>query len=323
MVGFMNDELIKIRDNLECGHCKSKFKGSDSQSRKVKYEKMVVYCSGICRSASHSKKATEQALREGKTLRKGVLRPACPVCNKKFESRYDKKYCSLECYNKSPEFISMAKNNMEKGRKTSSVKWAEKMKKICPVCSKEFRADRSKRKFCSQLCARKFRADLFDSWIANPQHITLPQCYDEFMLQNELPCLVDGCDWKGQHLSIHLNNSHGIRADDFKRAAGFNLHTGLIAPKLSKKLSKRAKVGVALTEYDKTPKNEPKKIRNYKSLEGKEHAKKARMLAGEGQKRICEGCGVEFTQSTPFGKALYCTKECRNKSYAKNRKKKV
>lgn len=60
--------LEALRDNLECGHCGAKFKGSDSQARKVKYEKRVVYCSGTCRMAASSKKAQEQARREGKKL---------------------------------------------------------------------------------------------------------------------------------------------------------------------------------------------------------------------------------------------------------------
>ena len=38
MVKFMNAELIKIRDNLVCGHCSCVFIGSDSQAWKVKYE---------------------------------------------------------------------------------------------------------------------------------------------------------------------------------------------------------------------------------------------------------------------------------------------
>lgn len=49
MPRFMNAELEALRDNLECGHCGAKFKGSDSQAWKVKYERRTVYCSDVCR----------------------------------------------------------------------------------------------------------------------------------------------------------------------------------------------------------------------------------------------------------------------------------
>jgi len=35
MTGFMNAELEALRNNLECGHCAAKFKGSASQARKM------------------------------------------------------------------------------------------------------------------------------------------------------------------------------------------------------------------------------------------------------------------------------------------------
>ena len=65
MAGFMNAELVKIRDNLVCGHCECKFVGSDSQARKVKYEACIVYCSSTCRHAMMRKKFSTPAPNRG------------------------------------------------------------------------------------------------------------------------------------------------------------------------------------------------------------------------------------------------------------------
>jgi hypothetical protein len=59
----------------------------------------------------------------------------------------------------------------------------------------------------------------------------------------------------------------------------------------------------------------------YKSNESKEHAKKSRILMGSGPQRICEACRIEFTQSTPMGKAKYCSIPCRDNYYSQERKK--
>ena len=58
----------------------------------------------------------------------------------------------------------------------------------------------------------------------------------------------------------------------------------------------------------------------YRSLEGREHAKKARAMLGPGPQRTCTGCGKVFQQSTPMGKALYCSRECRDSAYAEQRR---
>lgn len=306
----MSEEVKKIRDNMKCAHCGCTFQGTDSQAFHFKYEGREAYCSQICRHAAQRAKLCKPLPQHG----------PCPTCGKMFESRTSKVFCSLECYNKSPEFKEMARANCKKGKQTQEEMWAEKMQRICPVCGKEFRADRSHRKFCSHLCYRKFRADLFDAWVANPQQIALPQCYDEFMLQEELPCLIEGCNWKGRHLSVHLNQAHGVLAADFKRAAGFNLKTGLVAPDLAEELSQRRKLGVAVNPVlqQKGQENRYSGVRNYQSLEGKEHRRKARMMIdSEGPERTCIGCGAKFRQSTPFGKALYCTIPCRTDHYAK------
>jgi hypothetical protein len=160
-------------------------------------------------------------------------------------------------------------------------------------------------------------AKRFDRYIASPEAVALPQNYDEFLLNEELPCLVEGCSWQGRGLGLHVNLAHGITAADFKRICGFNKGTGLIPPDMAKLLSERALTGVALlNNYTPNPHAHPK---GYSlSLEGKEHYNKTQALiraTEKGPMRICCGCGTEFQQSTPFGHAKFCTKTCRRSAY--------
>jgi endogenous inhibitor of DNA gyrase (YacG/DUF329 family) len=294
---------------LECAHCKTRFEGNLSQYKHWKYECRPAYCSEFCRRVSQENKLQEWNVKNGRTLRKGKLIGPCPTCGKMFESRIDKIFCSLKCYTKSPQFLEMAKAVSPKGSQAVQEIWKKKMTRTCPVCKREYRANKSKRKFCSHLCHRKFKADLYDAWIANPEKIALPQCYDEFMTKDELPCLIEGCSWTGSHLSIHLNQSHGIRADEFKRAAGFNLNTGLVCPNLNQELSQREKHIDHLDDYP-LPSTKGMKL-TYRSLEGEEARAKSRAIPILGPNRICKGCGKKFTQSTRFGKSLYCNVKCR------------
>lgn len=325
----MNAELESLRDNLECGHCSAKFKGSDSQARKVKYENRVVYCSGTCRMAASSKKAQEQSIREGKKLRKGVLSGPCNTCGKMFASRIDKMFCSMDCYTKSRQFQAMLAENRKK-MITKKPELSKGKNVPCLECGTEFYQKRPSkrkpaRKYCSTTCYRSYLAKRFDRWVANPESMALPQCYDEFLDREELTCVVDGCDWKGRHLTLHMNWAHGVGADEFKRAAGFNITTGVIARPLAKILSEREVVGIAANMDDASRAAALALARaanpiRYKSLEGREHARKARaMLVGLGPQRTCTGCGNVFQQSTSMGRALYCSRECRDSAYKEQR----
>ncbi len=336
MPGFMNAELEALRSNLECGHCRAKFSGSDSQARKVRYEKRVVYCSGTCRSAACSKKGQERATRDGKRLRKGVLAGPCKKCGEMFESRIDKLFCTMDCYMKSEQFREMqskywAPSEEAKAKISASLKKGEDVP--CLECGTPFyqklpSKGRPARKFCNTTCYRAHLAKRFDRWVANPEGMALPQCYDEFLDRDELTCVVDGCDWKGKHLTLHMNQAHGVKADEFKRAAGFNIGTGVIAKSLAEALREREAIGVTahMDEPDRAAALElaqallaANPIR-YRSLEGREHAKKARAMLRPGPQRTCTGCGKSFQQSTPTGKAMYCSRECRDNEYAERRR---
>ncbi len=338
MSKFMNSELIAIRDNLVCGHCHALFKGSDSQAWKVKYEKQNVYCSSVCRSAAAFLKARERTIREGKTPRKGVLAGPCKTCGGMFESRKTKLFCSMDCYMKSKQFQDMLVENIKnlnpKCPELSAAmraRIAAKNKKghnvPCLECGTEFyqkRATKTRpvKRFCSTPCYRSYLAKRFDRWIANPEGLALPQCYDEFLDREELSCVVDGCDWHGQWLTLHMNQAHGVRAEEFKRAAGFNLNTGVVSRPLAQALRQRENAGVAVNPYENAlalalaaRENGQNMNIRYKSLEGREHAKKARAMWGPGPQRTCAGCGKVFQQRTPAGRALYCSIPCRNAHY--------
>jgi endogenous inhibitor of DNA gyrase (YacG/DUF329 family) len=323
MAKFMNEELVAIRDNLVCGHCAVTFQGSDSQAHKVKYDNRVVYCSTTCRHTAISIKLSTPIPNRG----------PCKTCGTVFFSRTAKLYCNLACYVKSEQFKSVQRDAIEKSmapevrlRMAESARRGETV--ACLECGTEVYSRNlgsRKRKFCTKTCYRAYLAKRFDRWIANPEGMALPQCYDEFLNQSVLPCLIQGCTWKGRHLTTHVNTVHGIARNEFKRATGFNLSTGVIARPLAELLQGRAVQGVGL----KRPSPEalalaqaaaPKTFRRYRSAEAREHAQKARALIGPGPECVCVGCGVVFQKKTPFGKAMYCTFACRDRTYAEKRR---
>lgn len=164
------------------------------------------------------------------------IKITCKQCGKDFERIPSNvtMYCSHECYLKSDACLFNAE-------KTDAVKYekihppVEKVTLKCVHCQKDFmvnpgetkRPDGRTPKFCSMPCRRRHFAERFDRFVANPEAIPLPQNYDEFLCQEELPCLVEGCEWIGKHLGIHVNHAHGITAAKFKEIAGFNRNTGL------------------------------------------------------------------------------------------------
>lgn len=299
---------------LECAHCHAEFVPTYKQLQHLKYgECKNAFCSPICR-ITHNANA----------LRK--IRPTlnCPICHKDFQSKKAKKYCSLKCYNDSPEFKERAKQQfIENGKKIRLKKHLEGTEnRNCLECNTEFFVIKSSRKtFCNKSCWRRYLAKRFDRWIANPQTMALPQAYDEFLTQEDLPCLIDGCDWKGKFLALHMNQTHGVPADEFKRAAGFNLHTGVVPADFSEMLAER---NCPIGQLDGNRSAGKGTIRRYKSLEAREHIIKGQMLRNANPdnypERCCLGCGVKFKQTTAFGQTKYHSIECRNKHYREKAK---
>lgn len=304
----MNDKNMLI-----CGHCGVHFEGTASQKRHFRYEKTTPCCSGACRTAYFSNKYKKELPAYG----------PCPECGKHFQSKYLKTYCSMACYTKSQIFLQMLKENNEKKKNGKNTH--------CLQCNKEFYqkrgcASRKAKRFCNQTCYRAYFKDRFDRWVASTESLALPQCYDEFLSKEKLPCLIDGCDWEGVKLGQHANQVHGITAKELKRAAGFNLNTGLIAPSLLEKMQKRNDIANlpedktdALKKANETTKTNPT---TYKSLEGREHLMKsiAILRQSRGKERVCLHCNNRFIQKYVCGKQLYCSVKCRNAQYRKKEK---
>lgn len=302
------DMCAKCEIKLTCGYCGQSFEGTKSQISNAKYLNTQPYCSRSCRSADISRRRKE----------KPVFKGNCKECGKAFESKHPKIYCSMECFAHSDDMkLHLAANN-EKKKNEVAVK--------CLHCSKAFVEKASRKsKFCSRFCYRSYLAERFDRWIASPENIENLQNYDEFLLQEKLPCLIDGCDWEGKNLSMHLNFHHGITAGEFKKLAGFNKKTGLVSPSLSEHLSNREhlqdKELMAHRMLAFKYRGEPTERELRK--EGREHHKKSRILSGPGPSRTCGCCGKTFTQTTVFGLAKYCSPKCQQETHiAKNAAKK-
>lgn len=297
---------------LICATCQTEFLASQRQAKRARStsgKQTKFACSSACAYAQISKSKTKPIPQRG----------PCPTCGQLFYSRLPKRFCSLACYTKSPEFTATrqaATESAKRLRETRLGRSTDPTERVCLECGIHFFAQPSNpKKFCSQTHYRLYLSKRFDRQIASPETMRLPQAYDEFLTLAELPCLIDGCQWRGQALSYHMNFAHGFTAAEFKRAAGFNLTTGVVSLPLHDALCARPHIlGAQFGEIDLT---KPRQTKNYTSLESREHWHKAYALKGseEGPQRICENCGRAFPQSTPFGLTKYCSTKCRSQFY--------
>lgn len=236
----------------------------------------------------------------------------CKTCGESFASnRPGKLYCCIQCYLSSPD-------TLRRLRETNAAKRMERP--ACLECG--VATAKPSRRFCNKSCYRKFFEKRFDRFIASPETLALPQNFDEFLNSAVLPCIVEGCDWTGDRLSMHVNMVHGITAEKLKELAGFNRTTGLVsAPEserrraIATQLVKDGKTGTAFREYlDKCRAGEtqPPKATPSNRLEAKEHHAKAKAIQkGVLVAKICELCGVEF-QTTSLGLSRrFCSLTCR------------
>ena len=304
---------------LVCGHCKCEFLASKSQAKHGKYgETKSHYCSRICQSAG-----------QGAGLRRPLpYTGVCPHCKKEFASRQPKKFCCMRCYQASPECHEMLVAKSRKGTaamvlKTTGIPLKPRVEVTCMNCGAKrivAPAAAARRKYCNSRCYRQYMAKRFDRWMASPEGIALPQCYDEFLSQGELRCLIEGCNWVGEHLGNHVNLAHGIPANEFKRAAGFNVGSGLVTPALSEELASRPHLYTGFSETNRFTIGQARPVQGYMSGEGREHRSKARVLknAEPMSARICEHCGEQYTPGAGAWGAKYCTLRCRDSFYQKN-----
>lgn len=311
---------------LTCSHCKCEFLSSERQAKRaasIEGQGHRFYCSQICQIAGSSERRRVPPAHGG----------LCPTCGSEFKSRYEKLFCSMKCYVASDKFKAMLAQNSIKGSTARVLMLTgdvpQPMVEVrclnCGATRIVTPSEAKTRRYCSARCYRAYMAARFDRWIASPEAIALPQGYDEFLCRNELPCLVDGCDWVGLSLGNHVNFAHGIPVEEFKRAAGFNLGTGLVTPAIAEKLSERPHIHQA-TFGDKRGEGATaegaKVTRNYKSLEGREHHAKARALLHATvalSPRNCQLCGIEFEPQAGGWNTKYCSRKCRAAWYKRNR----
>lgn len=259
------------------------------------------FCSETCRVA------------EGNARTRHAGGP-CLTCGEMFVSRTPgKKYCTLACYVSSPQFAEMCAANVK------AICPEAGTPRVCVGCGAEYPRSR-KAKFCTRQCGRRYFAERFDRWIANPESVALPQNFDEFLARDVLSCPVDGCDWEGTFLGTHVNFAHGIEAREFKKLCGFNVTSGLVGQSLSESMSEKAKGFIADGTWSAegiggqssaSPTREP-----YVSLERREKAAKIRADLPKLRDSFspCKCCGRSVQQ--PYtGRRLYCSTDCRSESY--------
>ena len=302
---------------FECAHCHCSFTPTLPQIKHRRAdENSRHYCSRICQDAGCG------------NLRRRPLPYAgtCPECGKPFGSRYPKKFCSMKCYTGSTEFRERIAAQAPAAARARYLQLKGELPKpkvefTCINCGSVSIISELKsrtRKYCSPSCYREYLAMRFDRWIASPQNIGDLSNYDEFLTQEELPCLVDGCDWTGKHLGSHVNLTHGITAEEFKRAAGFNIGSGLVTSEVSRALSEREHLrnSIQIAVSQRNLKRDVRRTDLYRSREASEHQRKGialKMETWSGEPRTCRRCGVEFTPEPLGWNQLYCTVKCREK----------
>lgn len=280
----------------KCYHCEKLYQPLSYKNR---------FCSSACATA------------HGNGVKKLDCGP-CPTCLQMFKSRDKSRiYCSQRCYVGSETFRNLLAENRKKIDPRTGTP------RVCHGCQKEYPRKKVS-KYCSNVCRRKYYAERFDRWVANPEQVALPQNYDEFLSRDVLSCPIDGCEWEGLNLGYHVNLTHGITAREFKKLCGFNLTTGLVGESLSEWMSAKAtrmvEEGVFFPNGEQNPHRfktgESPGTREYVSLESKEHGLKARAEIAPLKDVFlqCRQCGVDVQQPT-FGQRFYCSTSCRSLYY--------
>lgn len=214
----------------------------------------------------------------------------CDVIFPTANNSHRKKFCCQECYLSSEYFKEHRRRYAEKCAAThQSTRCLQCDAEILSIPSlagsRQYAGDkrpRAPRRFCNRSCYRLFMAARFDRYMAGSTELQVPANYDEFLCQEQLPCLVDGCEWVGSNLSMHCNSVHGITADELKALAGFNRTTGVVSALLSRHLAGRAQQqnfeGRRCEDLSHL-----KKPRGPTRPEGIEHLRKAAALKSQGK----------------------------------------
>lgn len=309
-----------------CLSCEKGFLGRSDQ----------LYCAMSCYVGSPTHVAARRAGIESQ-IERARLNPklpphvgVCAYCHKQYRSRVKgTKFCGMRCYTASDDFQIRIRQQARviNGRKRLAAGGDpnSRPQRACAHCGEMFFLKLSEiksHKYCSRHCYRLYMADRFDRWIANPQSVALPQAYDAFLTQDLLPCLFDGCDWEGHNLSIHVNFTHGVTAEQFKEMAGFNRRTAVITSAVHQKFSEAKSNPQFLKIWEQnriTNPNTSGQIKASLRLEGREHLAKSialNKIAIE-MPEPCVECGIKVVKLSPWGRKIWCSVKCRNVTYAR------
>lgn len=314
---------------LECQFCHKIF---------IAAARNRTYCSKMCANrATHSKQPKSKCISPGcdniavanwnstgmckscwSKAYKGSHEGICKVCGLKFMSRTRGKiYCSMSCHNKDPDALARLRQYNEVKKVVVNNKCLNCGKDMAQVQGRK-PSQLKRMKFCSDTCRRTYFADRFDRWMANPETLALPQCYDEFLLKEELPCLVAGCDWVGRNLGMHVNRTHGVTSASLKELAGFNRRTGLVTRELHEKLSEKAiRQGIGCLGASRP---DPRTLKKGASrrLEAKEHIAKVRAIESANWSRqgVCAQCGGPMPIGYSGRTRRFCSVKCRSLAHS-------
>lgn len=258
--------------------------------------------------------------------KRGPVRGPCKVCKRIFRSFGARLYCSMDCYTHDPEAMERlrkrSKADAEKRRAAAGLPPGP-IKTECRQCGTEVVAKclSKVRKFCGKTCQRRWYAERFDRWIANPESIALPQNYDEFFTRETLPCPVAGCSWEGKSLGYHVNVAHGVTADRMRELLGCNRKTGLCTPDVSDFRSQLARQliqdGILAPLADISMYRQPRHDVRREGIERQKKVSAELVTTPSGRKLPCRNCGKEVDQML-IGQRLYCDDRCRSEWYRKS-----
>lgn len=159
----------------------------------------------------------------------------CETCGQPITSKRPRRFCSVKCRANHPDFKAVAARN---AKKAQAARKGTGARRRCEQCGDMFACPpRRAKRFCTRACYRDYIADLFDRNI-EPDAEAMSN-FDEYFSQDELPCPIRGCNWKGEDLAHHALMAHGVKARALKDKCGFNIGTGLVGRSLAKRLSSR------------------------------------------------------------------------------------
>lgn len=310
-----NERKTNQPHEYTCGWCEKLFTSSVREQLIAKNAGRAVYCSKECAVARVR-------------AQPAPWRGPCVHCGKMFRAQgLNRRYCTMACYHASPECRQrLQEQSVAIGAaKVEQSGTAHLVGRLCVVCQKTISVKNRHRDCCSRQCWRQYFAERFDRFVANPEAIALPQNFDEFLSQTELPCLVDGCDWVGVRLGQHVNFSHGITADQFRELAGFNKTSGLVGVEesrarsaIAKQLVDDGKTGHGFFEHLAkvrageaiTPQRQPSN-----TLEASEHRAKSHALRAATKPlidKVCEHCQKPYQVTVLAHPQKFCCVRCRS-----------